>query len=114
MPEYTIELDTNSEDEFAYEDAQYELKDFYKRGSSQYYTIHGHNMGWQHMEGFIVVEFTKVLDALAFGNDYRLEFTIDEEKLDSEVKVWRFSHDEPCGASFEIRPATEEEVEEFA
>lgn len=60
--------------------------------------IHGRAMTWLRRDGYAVVEYESMLDALTIRGDYTLTFTLEGTSL----KVVRTSHDEPTGAYFEV------------
>jgi len=109
---FTVELDTNAEEEYEYEDAMFVLDFYFSKSPVEYFRIEGRNMGWQHQGGHIVVPSNKVVEALTLNGDYRIVITLPNEGDITEFTAVRYSHDEPCGASFTARPATEDEVEE--
>lgn len=67
--------------------------------------IDGEAMGWTRASGYLVTDSDNLLAALKINGDYRLDFTLDGETL----RVVRYSHDEPTGASFTITATDEEE-----
>lgn len=71
-------------------------------GNPDYVKISGKNMGWLHQEGYAVVEtdWDKLYKALTINGDYRLEFVVEGKDFTAK----RYSHDEPTGASFTIKP----------
>ena len=68
----------------------------------QYLKVEGSKMGWTRASGYLIVEsdwdiFYKVF---SINGEYRLKFLIEGESF----TVQRYSHDEPMGASFTIKP----------
>jgi hypothetical protein len=55
---------------------------------------------WTHEPFRAITQLENILAVLYFGNDYTLEFELDG----SSLTVVRYSHDEPTGASFVIKP----------
>lgn len=108
---YEIELDNNG-DEFDWEWAQEAIAEWAVEANVSHFYIEGMDMGWRRLSGHIVVPFDKLAEAFSLNGDYRVVFTITEGKKDT-LKAVRYSHDEPCGASFIVRPATETEIEEW-
>jgi len=60
--------------------------------------IRGDNMGWTRASGNTepIDGLEETFDALTLNGDYRLVFTL----LNDSLRVTRYSHDEPTGASF--------------
>lgn len=60
--------------------------------------IRGNNMGWTRASGNTepIGGLEETFDALTLNGDYRLVFTL----LNDSLRVTRYSHDEPTGASF--------------
>ena len=71
--------------------------------------VNGSAMGWQRRSGYATCEADSknLLDVLTFNGDWRLRFIFEG----NELRVQRYSHDEPTGASFYVVPAAEEEEE---
>ena len=82
-----------------------------RRNGADYYYIEGTGMGWQRLSGFIVVSAEDAPRALMLRGDFRIVLMGDTDEP-SKFRAHRYSHDEPTGASFTLRPATPEEVEE--
>lgn len=62
--------------------------------------IDGSRMGWTGSSGYFITHDIDTIPAiLKINGDYRLVFTLDGETL----RVIRYSHDEPTGASFTVR-----------
>ena len=76
----------------------------------EYLRIEGKRMGWQSRSGYKVIKAThkELWDALTFSGDWTLRYVLKGKSL----TVTRYSHDEPTGASFTIKPDTGEEIEE--
>jgi hypothetical protein len=55
---------------------------------------------WTHEPFRAITQVENILAVLYFGNQYTLDFTLDGTSL----SVVRYSHDEPTGASFTIKP----------
>lgn len=104
--EYTIELD-NCAEEWEYTDAREEMEVAFEGIGADYVFIEGKGMGWTRASGYIVVPAGKAVDALGLNGEYRIVLTVGET-----LSAVRYSHDEPTGASFTFRPATDEEVED--
>lgn len=69
--------------------------------------VDGKAMLWLRRDGYAIVEFDSLLDALTLRGDYTLTFTLEGASL----KCVRTSHDEPTGAFFQFSlTAKEEEV----
>ena len=111
--EFQIELDPYDEQE-DWESAVEDVESIFADSPHDYFRIDGRNMGWTHATGFIVVRSDLIIEALRINGDYRLVFTFSDVLTATTVKVARYSHDEPTGAFFEIKGATESEVEDFA
>lgn len=109
VTEYTIELDNNAEDEFEYEDALYELNALFSR-LGDYTYIQGRGMGWTRANGYVVVKAENAVRALQINGDYRIVVTVDSLNPDVVTAV-RYSHDEPTGAGFTLRNATQDEIQ---
>lgn len=62
--------------------------------------IKGYAMGWQRLNGYATVPVENIIDTLTINGDYKLRFILSENY--SELKVIRYSHDEPTGASFTV------------
>jgi hypothetical protein len=107
---FKVELDSYG-DEFEYADAKDEVQLVLDSSDSAYFHIAGRNMNWTHSSGFNVIKHDKVIDSLIINGDFRIEFTLTEG-LDTFSAV-RYSHDE-MGAGFTIRPATDDEIEDYA
>lgn len=112
LEKYTIELDNNAEDEFEFEWAEEQLAELFDKSDVGTYHLSSERMNWDGVSGFTVVDYKQVVNALKLNGDYRIEFHVDEATPDNYV-VLRYSHDEPCGARFIVRPATDEEVEQY-
>ena len=71
-------------------------------GRPDYVKISGTGMGWTRATGYAVVEtdWDKVYKALTINGEYRLEFVVEGK----DFTVVRYSHDEPMGARFTIKP----------
>ena len=67
-------------------------------------SIDGSGMGWRGVSGRAIVDITDILPALSVNGDYRLVVTT----MESLLSAVRYSHDEPCGASFSITFTNEE------
>ena len=76
----------------------------------EYLRIEGKRMGWQSRSGYKVIKAThkELWDALTFSGDWSLNYKLEGNSL----TITRYSHDEPTGASFTIKPDTGEEIEE--
>jgi hypothetical protein len=76
----------------------------------EYLRIAGSRMGWQARSGYKVIKAThkELWDALTFSGDWTLSYVLEGDSL----TVTRYSHDEPTGASFTIKPDKGEEIEE--
>jgi hypothetical protein len=66
--------------------------------------IEGSGMGWRVVTGVAIVDVADILAALRVNGDYRLVVTT----MESLLSAVRYSHDEPCGASFRITFTNEE------
>lgn len=66
--------------------------------------IEGSGMGLRAVTGVAIVDITDILPALSLNGDYRLVVTT----MESLLSAVRYSHDEPCGASFRITFTNEE------
>lgn len=110
IEKYTIELDNNAEDEWEFEDSLECLKSLFDVSEVGTYHLSSERMNWDNVAGYKVVDYKDVVSSLQLNGDYRLEFHVDPSTPD-HYTVLRYSHDEPCGAQFVVRPATEEEVE---
>jgi hypothetical protein len=55
---------------------------------------------WTREPFRVITQVENILAVLYFGNQYTLDFTLDGNSL----TVVRYSHDEPTGASFTIKP----------
>lgn len=113
VEKYTIELDNNAEDEWEFEDSLECLQSLFDMSEVGTYYLSSEAMNWDRVAGYKVVNYTDVVSSLQLNGDYRLEFHVDPATPD-HYTVLRYSHDEPCGARFEVRPATEAEVEQYA
>jgi len=111
MATYEITLDNTVEDEWEYEDAQGEIQFAVERLGADYVFIQGEGMGWTRASGYIVVPPKQVVNALSLNGEYRIVLTVNDEDA-TDLRAVRYSHDEPTGASFTFRPATDEEVED--
>ena len=84
------------------ENLRYLLKDWAKANDfdadKHVVRIDGRAMTWLRRDGYAVVEFDSMLDALTLRGDYTLKFTLEGKTL----RCVRYSHDEPTGASFEF------------
>ena len=84
------------------ENLKYLLKDWAEANNfdadKQVVRIHGRAMTWLRSEGYAVVEFDSILDAVKINGDFRLTFTLEG----SALSVRRGSHDEPTGAYFTL------------
>lgn len=108
---YEIELDTNG-DEFDWEDAHAALREWADTAGVDYFTVEGKAMGWTRADGFTVIAWDILADAFSLNGDYRVVFTLADGE--NTLTAVRYSHDEPVGASFAVRPATEQEIEDYA
>lgn len=72
--------------------------------------IEGQRIGWQSRDGYLIVtaDHKAIWDALTFSG----EWTLKIECTGEELKVRRYSHDEPMGASFQLVAAPEGDDEE--
>lgn len=111
MATYEITLDTNAEDEWDYEDAEGEMKFAFERLGADNLFIQAEGMGWTRASAYIVVPVSRAVDALKLNGEYRVVLTVNDEDA-TDLRAVRYSHDEPTGASFTFRPATDEEVED--
>ena len=84
-----------------------DLQDFCTANACDYIKLEGSGMGWQSRSGYKVIEATRkeLLDSLTFSGEWFLEF----KREGGSFTVKRSSHDEPTGAYFTIKPATEKE-----
>ena len=78
------------------------------RPGKEYVRIVGRDMGWTHASGWTVVPVGDMLEAFKINGQWRLVVTLDDEGL----RVVRYSHDEPTGASFTCTLVDEPEGEE--
>lgn len=108
---YEIELD-NYADEYDWEWANERIAEWAVEADVSHFYIEGMDMTWRRLSGHIVTPFDKLAEAFSLNGEYRVVFTITEGDTQN-LKAVRYSHDEPCGASFIVRPATEEEIEEW-
>lgn len=108
---YEIHLDTDST-EWEWEDAHEELKLWGDNAGVSHFTVEGTAMGWTRASGFTVVAWDILADAFSLNGDYRVVFTLADGE--NTLTAVRYSHDEPVGASFTVRPATEQEIEDYA
>jgi hypothetical protein len=68
--------------------------------------ITGSGMTWQRLSGSKVTTFLELHGGLAFGNDFRIEWYLEDGVLTAR----RWSHDEPTGTGlFEFHIIPEEE-----
>lgn len=67
--------------------------------------IEGSAMGWTRAEGYAVVEFDEVFNALKLNGDWTLTLKLEGATLTAV----RTSHDEPTGASFTFAFVSDEE-----
>lgn len=111
MHEFVYELDTMSEEEWEFVDNRLDLEQMFTEAGHSHYRIDGRGMTWQRLDRWTVVEATDVLQALVINGDYRLVVTRVEGE--DEIRAVRYSHDEPTGASFTIRPANLIEISEW-
>lgn len=77
----------------------------------EYFHVSGRDMLWDRVAGYTIAERERVIDALSLNGSFRLVFSFAEGS--KTFTAIRYSHDEPVGASFTIREATEEEVNEY-
>jgi hypothetical protein len=85
---------------------------YFERDDSALLRIEGRGMGWRRTGGHTYCVARDTLDALGLEHtDYTLAFTWHAET--HAFTCVRYSHDEPVGASFTIRLATDAEVELF-
>lgn len=68
--------------------------------------IHAENLGWTRKSGTSapIGGLEETFDALTLNGDWRIKFVLDGESL----IAYRYSHDEPTGASFTFIPTREE------
>ena len=102
-------------DEFCYDYKISELEDQLipaycdANGLPTHFEITGSSMGWTRASGSCTVEATwkDLFEALTINGEWTLRFTFAGDSM----KVSRYSHDEPTGASFIVLPAiiTEDE-----
>ena len=111
MATYEITLDTNAEDEWEYTDARDEMVTAFEGIGADYLFIQAEGMGWTRASAYIVVPNKNAVDALTLNGEYRIVLTVNDEDA-TDLRAVRYSHDEPTGASFTFRPATDEEVED--
>lgn len=62
--------------------------------------IKGHAIGWMRLDGWATVPVENIIDTLAIKGEYQLRFELSNDY--SELRVIRYSHDEPTGASFTV------------
>lgn len=113
IQEFQIELDPYAE-QWEWEDNYDELQSFFCNRDFDYFRINGSDMGWTRADGFTIVRGEKVIDALKLNGDYRLVFIFQGTEMAMPVRVVRYSHDEPMGASFDIVEASAEDIETYA
>jgi hypothetical protein len=93
--------------EYKLEWLEEELNEYLEaNGNPSTLQVNGSAMGWQRRSGYATCEadYRKLLDTLTFSGDWRLRFIFDG----NELRVQRYSHDEPTGASFYVVPAAED------
>lgn len=105
---YTVTLDTDdcadaSEWGWLVLGAQAHIDDM----GIEYFHVSGRDMLWTRVSGFIVADRLNVIEALTINGDFRLVFTFTPDA--KTFTVVRYSHDEPTGASFTVREATDQE-----
>ena len=94
--------------EWMLEDAHLILEEWQKRNSNpEAALITGANLGWQRLSGYSIARgyvyevLTKaILKRLMLDADFRLELKIQGKDLTAT----RWSHDEPMGCSFTLKP----------
>lgn len=77
-----------------------------QEATTDYVRIDGKNLTWQNLEGYAETNVSGILDKLTINGDYRIKFILEG----TELTAWRYSHDEPCGASFTFTFVEEEEL----
>ena len=93
--------------EYKLEWLEEELNEYLEsNGNPSTLQVNGSAIGWQRLSGYATcdADSKKLLDALTFNGDWRLRFIFDG----NELRVQRYSHDEPTGASFDVVPAAED------
>lgn len=101
---YTIEI-SDELDEFEWADMKDELVLAFEDLGDEL-LVEATNLGWTHGTGAGVTESHKAWGLLSINGDYRLVAEVDSD----EIVVRRYSHDEPMGATFKFRKATEVEA----
>jgi hypothetical protein len=89
------------EDEVQYWDDEVFPQYLNKVGNPKWLKVSGHNVGWRRRAGYDIVrgDFQALFTYLQIERgDWRLDFTLSGKNL----KVMRYSHDEPTGASYEV------------
>jgi hypothetical protein len=66
--------------------------------------VQGRKMGWTRANGSVIIDADaeELIKAMQLRGDFRLEFDLPDEDYDHDLKVMRYSHDEPTGATFLI------------
>lgn len=108
---YTIELDTDCENDWEWDSTALGVQAHIDDMGVEYFHIAGTGMGWMRSQGFIVADRNNLIAALGLDGSYRLVFTFTPGA--KTATAMRYSHDEPVGASFTIREATDQECNDW-
>jgi hypothetical protein len=92
-----------------YNDAIKELDDSivypFLEANAGTFVIVGRNVGWQHLGGYVALETRDVdgiMEQLRINGEYRIKFIYN--LVLNTLEAFRYSHDEPTGAYFQILP----------
>jgi hypothetical protein len=98
----------NCRDGDCWNDQEYDIKEAFLPmwtekvglGMTDLVSVSSEATRWTHEPFRAITQVENVLAVLYFGNQYTLDFTLNGTSL----TVVRYSHDEPTGASFTIKP----------
>jgi hypothetical protein len=78
------------------------LADWIGSNNPDHVRIEGNAIGWRRLSGSAYpdqVTPNGILEMLQINSDYRLKLI---KRSAAEIVIWRYSHDEPTGARFEL------------
>jgi hypothetical protein len=107
---FSIILDTEDED---YVEMLGELTLTLQNANTQLFRVECENVSWQKKSGRFTLDTDETIQLMTgWGGDYRL-MVVGDTQLPTEFHATRYSHDEPTGASFTIRPALQSEMNAY-
>lgn len=107
---FSIILDTEDDD---YSDMLDGLARTLDEANVTHFRVECEGVSWRKQSGRFTLTAEDTLDIMTgWKGDYRL-MVVGDTGLPTEFHATRYSHDEPTGASFTIRPALQSEINAY-